>query len=131
MIDPAAHGIVPHQPSIIGLQQVGSRPHIVDAGIKSQVGNGLDWKIGGSKLSTEAGTTGVGASSLGGFRCQSGSALNWRKGAGGAVDSHVLQHVRRRLKWRLANLVHADRVLAVFTSHRSVACNILVVVYMS
>jgi hypothetical protein len=36
----------------------------------------------------------------------------------------LLQNVRCRLKWRLAHLVHADRVPAVFTSHKSTACNV-------
>jgi hypothetical protein len=67
MVDPSAHWIAPHRLSIAGFQQFGCRSHIFHAGIKSQVGNALEWKIGGSKLSTDAGTTGVGASSLEGM----------------------------------------------------------------
>jgi hypothetical protein len=43
---------------------------------------------------------------------------------GGVVGSHVLQDICRRLKRRLAHLVHADRVPAVFTRHKGAACNV-------
>ena len=43
---------------------------------------------------------------------------------GGVVGSHVLQDICRRLKRRLAHLVHADRVPAVFTRHKSAAGNV-------
>src|ERR1700674_5425048 len=36
----------------------------------------------------------------------------------------MLQHVRCRLKGRITNLVHADRVPAVITCHESAACNV-------
>jgi hypothetical protein len=58
------------------------------------------------------------------FQFRSKSAPNRREGAGSVVGSHVLQNVRRRLKRRLAHLVHADRVPAVFTNHKSAACNV-------
>ena len=48
---------------------------------------------------------------------------NWREGAGSIVDRHMFQHVGRRLKGRLTNLVHADRVPAVTTYHKSAAHN--------
>jgi len=47
----------------------------------------------------------------------------WREGAGSVVDSHMLQHVRCRLKGRLTNPVHAHRVPAVATYHKSPARN--------
>ena len=50
--------------------------------------------------------------------------LNRREGAGGVVDSHMFQHLRCRLKGRLTNLVHADRVPAVVTCHKGAACNV-------
>ena len=40
------------------------------------------------------------------------------------MGSHVLQNVCRRLKRLLAHLVHADRVPAVFTRHKSAARNV-------
>ena len=43
---------------------------------------------------------------------------------GGVVGSHVLQNVCRRLKRRLAHLVHADRMPAVLTRHKSAARNV-------
>ena len=43
---------------------------------------------------------------------------------GDVVGSHVFQNVRRRLERRLARLVHADHVLALFTNHKSTACNV-------
>ena len=39
------------------------------------------------------------------------------------MRSHMFQHVRCRLKGRLTNLVHADRVPAVITCHESAARN--------
>jgi hypothetical protein len=48
---------------------------------------------------------------------------NWREGTGGVVDGHMFQHVRCRLKGRLTNRVHADRVPAVTTYHKSAAHN--------
>ena len=58
------------------------------------------------------------------FQFRSKSAPNRREGAGSVVGSHVLQNVRRRLKRRLAHLVHADRVPAIFARHKSVARNV-------
>ena len=43
---------------------------------------------------------------------------------GGVVGSHVFQNLRRRLKRFLAHLVHADRVPAFFTRHKSAACDV-------
>lgn len=43
---------------------------------------------------------------------------------GDVVSSHVFQNVRRRLERRLAHLVHADRVPALFTNHKSTACDV-------
>ena len=40
------------------------------------------------------------------------------------MGSHVLQNVCRRLQRLLAHLVHADRVPAIFTSHKSAARNV-------
>ena len=72
VVDPSADGIVAHQPRIAGLQEFGYGSHILHAGIKSQVGNALEWMIGGSKLSTDAGTKGVVATSLEGMASGSG-----------------------------------------------------------
>jgi hypothetical protein len=36
-IDPSAHGIAPHEPGIIGLQQFGRRAHIVHAGVEPKL----------------------------------------------------------------------------------------------
>ena len=57
-----------------------------------------------------------------GFRFRAHDGSNCREGAGGIVDSHVFQHVRCRLKGLFTNLVHAHRVPAVFTRHKSAAC---------
>jgi hypothetical protein len=46
-----------------------------------------------------------------------------RECTGSVVDSHMFQHVRCRLKGRLTNRVHADRVPAVTTYHKSAAHN--------
>jgi|HubBroStandDraft_4_1064222.scaffolds.fasta_scaffold10708_3 hypothetical protein len=43
---------------------------------------------------------------------------------GDVVGSHVFQKVRRRLERRRAHLVHADHVPALFTNHKSTACNV-------
>jgi hypothetical protein len=37
MVDPRAHGIAPHQPSIVGLQHLGRRTHIPHTRIKPQI----------------------------------------------------------------------------------------------
>src|ERR1700722_11132478 len=59
-----------------------------------------------------------------GFRIRLSDILDrWREGTGGVVDGHMFQHVRCRLKGRLTNLVHAHRVPAVITYHKSAACN--------
>ena len=34
VVDPRAHGIAPHQPGIVGLQEVGHRSHILHAGVE-------------------------------------------------------------------------------------------------
>jgi hypothetical protein len=39
------------------------------------------------------------------------------------MDSHVPQHVRRRLDGLLTNLVHADPLPAVLACHESTACS--------
>jgi hypothetical protein len=36
-VDPSANRIAPHQPSVVGLQQIGSRVHIVHGGVQPQV----------------------------------------------------------------------------------------------
>jgi hypothetical protein len=53
----------------------------------------------------------------------SGNVRYWREGAGCLVDGHMFQHVGRRSKGILTNLVHADRVPAVIADHESAACN--------
>ena len=59
-----------------------------------------------------------------GFRFRLRNILDyWCESAGCVVDSHMLQHVRCRLKGRLTNRVHADRVPAVTTYHKSAAHN--------
>lgn len=52
------------------------------------------------------------------------NAARCRKGVEGGVDGQVFQTVRCRLKRRLAHLVHAERMPEIFTSHKSVACDI-------
>jgi hypothetical protein len=83
-------------------------------------------QLGTPKRSTRAGTPRAWANSITGTISGSreGTRPTEAKAGGGIVDSHVLQNVRRRLKRRLAHLVHADRVPAVFTSHKSTACNV-------
>lgn len=48
---------------------------------------------------------------------------DWREGAGCVVDSHMFQHVSRRLKGTLTNFVHAHFVPAIVAYHKSTACN--------
>ena len=40
------------------------------------------------------------------------------------MGSHMLQHVRGRLKGLLTQLIHADLAPAVFTCHKRAACNV-------
>jgi hypothetical protein len=55
--------------------------------------------------------------------CGGDFRFRWREGAGGFVGSHMLQHVRCRLKGRLTNHFHADRVPAIVACHESAACD--------
>jgi hypothetical protein len=47
----------------------------------------------------------------------------WREGTGCVVDRHMFQHVGSRLKRCVTNLVHADRISAIVTYHKSAADN--------
>lgn len=58
-----------------------------------------------------------------GFRLSLLDVPSLRECAGCVVDSHMFQHVRCRLKGRLTNRVHANRVPAVTTHHKSAADN--------
>ena len=99
---------------------------IISGRVLHSGGNWLSWVIGSPKRSPVAGMPR--ASGLihwdNGFRFRSHDGLNRREGAGGVVGGHMLQHVGCRLNRPLANLVHADLVPAVFTSHMSAACDI-------
>jgi len=89
-------------------------------------GTGLNSVVGESGQST-AERAGLIHQFIGGvgFRFRLRDMLHyWREGTGSVVDRHMLQHVRCRLKGRLANLVHADRVPAVTAYHESAACNL-------
>jgi hypothetical protein len=58
-----------------------------------------------------------------GLRFRSHDVRSHREGAGDIVGSHMFQHVGCRLNRSLTHLVYADRVAAIFASHRNAACN--------
>lgn len=58
------------------------------------------------------------------FRFRLSGAPNCRECAGCVVDSHMFEHVSRRLDGTLTNLVHADGITAIVTYHKSATCNL-------